>query len=700
MKPAMDRILDCAPLETGRDATALDLSLQHWQARLDDNDVLWLIVDQNGAAANTVCEPVIEELAVLLSEIERRQPRAVVLRSGKPDSFMVGADIQAFRELTGMDQVLAMLERAHEVVNRLAGLDCPTVAMLHGHCLGGGLELALACDYRLARSDTSLGFPEVQLGLHPGLGGTARLPQLIRPDQALQMMLTGKPMPAARARSLGLVDALVEERHVAAAVSSAAAGRLTSRASGSAAAAMRLAPARRFVAGRARNETGKRAREEHYPAPFRLLDLWETHGHGREAMLEHEPRSFAELLTGDTARNLIRVYFLREALRAQGKRQSAAINHVHVIGAGTMGGDIAAWCAHRGLLATLEDREAKLIAPAMRRAAALFEHKHSDARERRAAADRLIPDPAGAGRARADMIIEAVPEQLELKQRIFTELEAVARDDAILASNTSGILLEDIGQALDRPERLAGVHFFNPVARMQLVEVVCHDRLDEAVRQRLCAFATAIDRLPVRVSSAPGFLVNRILTPYLVEALQLVDEGVAAERVDAAAESFGMPVGPVELADQIGLDVALDVADGLRDKLDTPMPEIPGWLRRKVDDGDVGVKSGKGLYQYKDGKADKASVNEAPDPEHLDRLVLPMVNTAVECLGAGVVDDADALDGALIFGTGFAPFRGGPLHYARQRGADEVRQRLTELAAAHGDRFRPSDAWARVFSGS
>ncbi|MDZ7668224.1 MAG: 3-hydroxyacyl-CoA dehydrogenase NAD-binding domain-containing protein [Gammaproteobacteria bacterium] len=700
MKPAMDRILDYTPLETGRDATALDLSLQHWQARLDDDHVLWLIIDQKDATANTVCEPVIEELAALLGEIERRQPKAVVVRSGKPDSFMVGADIEAFRELTEVDQVLEMLERAHDVVNRLAGLDCPTVAMLHGHCLGGGLELALACDYRLARSDTSLGFPEVQLGLHPGLGGTARLPQLIRPDQALQMMLTGKPMPAGRARALGLVDALVEERHVAAAVAAAAAGRLTSRASGSAAAAMRLAPARRFVAGRARKETGKRVSEEHYPAPFRLLDLWEAHGHGREAMLEHEPRSFAELLTGDTARNLIRVYFLREGLRAQGKREAAEINHVHVIGAGTMGGDIAAWCAHQGLLATLEDREAKLIAPAMKRAAALFEHKYSDARERRAAADRLIPDPAGAGRARADLIIEAVPEKLELKQRIFTELEAVAREDAILASNTSGILLEDIGSALDRPERLAGVHFFNPVARMQLVEVVGHDRLDETVRQRLCAFATAIDRLPVRVSSAPGFLVNRILTPYLLEALLLVDEGVAAERVDAAAEAFGMPIGPVELADQIGLDIALDVADGLRDKLDTPMPDIPDWLRRKVDDGDLGVKTGKGLYQYKDGKADKSSVDEAPDPEHIDRLVLPMVNTAVECLGAGVVDDPDALDGALIFGTGFAPFRGGPLHYARQRGADEVRQRLRELAAAHGDRFRPSEAWEQVFSGS
>jgi 3-hydroxyacyl-CoA dehydrogenase/enoyl-CoA hydratase/3-hydroxybutyryl-CoA epimerase len=297
-------------------------------------------------------------------------------------------------------------------------------------------------------------------------------------------------------------------------------------------------------------------------------------------------------------------------------------------------------------------------------------------------------------------VIEAVPENLELKRRIFTELEGQVRAEAVLASNTSGLLLEDIGASLDRPERLVGLHFFNPVSRMQLIEVVRHPGTAPAVLEQAMAFAVAIDRLPVRVQSAPGFLVNRILTPYLLEAVVLMDEGVDAERVDLAAESFGMPMGPAALADQVGLDIALDVADGLRAALDTPLPAVPAWLRRKVEEGHLGVKSGRGIYDYHNGEAKKRKVEDAPDPEHVDRLVLSMVNMAVTCLGRGIVGDEDSLDGAVIFGTGFAPFRGGPLHYAKSRGGDAVQARLRELAERHGPRFEPSDQWPTVFGGS
>lgn len=693
-----DDVLHHTRLELGRDAESIGPQLEHWRARLDGDGIMWLIADQADVGANTVSEPVLEELARLLDDAARRKPAALVLRSGKPDAFIVGADIEAFRRIRDEDEAQALLRRAHEVVNTLEDLDVPTIAVIHGHCLGGGLELALACDRRIARPDASLGFPEVQLGLHPGLGGTVRLGRLIRPDQALTTMLTGKPMPAAKAKSVGLVDAVVEERHVGAAVRAVAAGRLASRGGGAAVSAMNLAPARRLVARRARSETESRAREEHYPAPFRLLDLWEQPGDERGDMLEREAASFARLLLGDTSRNLVRVYFLREAMRARGKRHDHGIRHVHVVGAGTMGGDIAAWCAHQGFLATVEDQEAKMIAPALRRAAGLFAYKHRDRRERQAAADRLVPDPAGAGRAKADLIIEAVPEKLELKQQIFRELEAAARPDAILASNTSSILLENIGEALERPERLAGLHFFNPVAKMQLVEVVRHDAVDTAVLDALNAFAVAIDRLPVIVASRPGFLVNRILTPYLLEALTLVDEGEQPERIDAAAEAFGMPMGPVTLADQIGLDIALDVADTLADKLDAPLPDVPDWLRRRVEAGHLGVKTGRGLYEYEDGEPKQGDVDRDPDAALIDRLVLPMVNTAVECLGSGTVDGGDALDGALIFGTGFAPFRGGPLQYTRSRGPDEVRSALSELADRHGPRFAPSRHWDEVFS--
>lgn len=692
-------VLEVTPLEFGGGDSVTD-ELQHWQLRRDPNGVYWALLDQAGSAANTLDQPVLEELERIVLRVRSDRPPGLVLRSAKPAGFAAGADIGMFRGLTDPARVRELVERAHGVVNALAELELPTVALIHGHCLGGGLELALACRYRFARGDASLGFPEVQLGLHPGLGGTARLPALIRPDEALKLMLTGRSISAERARALGLVDAVAEERHFARAVQLAVAGEVERRGGGAAVRGMTLGPARRLVARQARAETAKRAREQHYPAPYRLLELWERHGGSVGEMLRHEPASFAELLTGDTAQNLVRVYFLRESLRGRGKGRVSAIHRVHVIGAGTMGGDIAAWCAHRGLVTTLEDREARLIAPAIARAAELYERRHDDRRARRAAQDRLIPDPAGAGRWKADLVIEAVPEDLELKRRIFTELEGQVPEGALLASNTSGILLQDIGNGLRRPERLIGLHFFNPVARMQLVEVVRHPALEPAVLDRALAFVLELDRLPVPVQSAPGFLVNRILSPYLLEAVVLMDEGVAAERVDAAAEAFGMPVGPAALADQVGLDIALEVGEGLRATVDPTLPEVPEWLRRKVADGHLGVKSGRGIYQYDGGTPKQRKVAEAPDAAHVDRLMLPMVNTAVTCLGEGIVDDADALDAAMVFGTGFAPFRGGPLHYARERGPEQVRRRLEELAEQHGPRFRPSPHWSRVFGGA
>ncbi len=700
--PGFSGVLAQPPLETAAAGAILALGLEHWQLRRDGSGVFWAVLDQQASSTNTLNEPVLEELARVVAQAAEQRPRGLVIRSGKRSGFIAGADVGMFGEIASQEEARGLLARGHEVVNALASLPVPTVALIHGHCLGGGLELALACDYRIARSDASLGFPEVQLGLHPGLGGTARLPRLVRPDEALTMMLTGRPVAAERARSLGLVDAVTEERHFAAAVESAVSGTLAHRGGGAGVTAMTLAPARRLVARQARKATARQARPEHYPAPYRLIDLWEQHGGDEADMLAHESGSFADLLTGETSRNLVRVFFLREKLKAAGSSRSPQVDHVHVIGAGIMGGDIAAWCALQGLTVTLEDQQARLIAPAMARALDLFEHRArggagDPARRARDAADRLIPDPAGAGRARADLVIEAVPEDLELKRRIFAELEGRVRRDALLATNTSGILLQDIAAALEHPECLVGLHFFNPVSRMQLVEVVHHDGCAPGVRERAAAFAVAIDRLPVAVASAPGFLVNRILTPYLLEAVTLLEEGVTPERVDAAAEWFGMPMGPVTLADQIGLDIAVDVADGLAEALDTPLPAVPDRVRRKVADGHLGVKSGRGLYEYEKGKPKKHSVSGAPDPEHVDRLILPMVNAAVSCLSAGVVAGADELDAAVIFGTGFAPFRGGPLHYATSRGAAAVRQRLVELAARHGPRFEPSEGWREVF---
>ena len=369
---------------------------------------------------------------------------------------------------------------------------------------------------------------------------------------------------------------------------------------------------------------------------------------------------------------------------------------IHVIGAGAMGGDIAAWCAWRGLNVTLADMKPEPLAAAMGRAAKLFDkisHRRIDTRN---ALDRLVPDLKGEGVASADLVIEAVPEVLELKRKVYAGIEPRMRPDAILATNTSSIPLEQLREGLQRPQRLVGVHFFNPVSRMQLVEVVSHDQVAPDVLAAARAFLGRIDRLPAPVKSAPGFLVNRALTPYLLEAMVLFDEGVKRETIDAAAENFGMPVGPIQLADEVGLDICMHVAETLKAGLARKMPDIPQWLRDKVAKGELGRKTGKGLYDWKDGKPVKDAQVAEPTGEMTDRLILPMLDVCVACLREGVVADEDTIDGAMIFATGFAPFRGGPLHYARTRGVADITATLARLSQRYGERFLPDAGWNKL----
>ncbi|WP_026380478.1 3-hydroxyacyl-CoA dehydrogenase NAD-binding domain-containing protein [Afifella pfennigii] len=685
-------------METGPVDLAAAPSDANFKRGRDAEGVEWLLLDMPGRSVNVVDGSMLEELDAILSELEKSPPKALVIRSVKPSGFIVGADIKMFRDLKSAGEVEEALRRAHAVVDRLEKLSCPTVAVIHGNCLGGGLELALACKRRLAVGKAKLGFPEVMLGLHPGLGGTYRATELIDPAEAMQMMLTGKTKSARAAKRLGLVDAAIEERHVAAAVSAVAKGEVKSAASsGLMDKALSTGPGRRFAADRMRSKVAEKARKEHYPAPYALIELWQEHGGDRKAMQAGEIRSFASLLVTDTAQNLIRVFFLREGLKGEGAGKSG-IGHVHVVGAGTMGGEIAAWCARSGMTATLEDLALAPIGKAMKSASRMLEKSLRDPLAIRDARDRLIPDPKGYGAAKADLIIEAVPEKLELKRTIYATLQEKMRPGAILATNTSSIPLEDLRAGLKEPGRFVGIHFFNPVSRMQLVEVVRHDQLSEETLKTTLAFVTDIERLPAPVASSPGFLVNRVLTPYLLEAMLLLDEGVAKEVIDEAAEEFGMPMGPVELMDNIGLDVGLAVAEELRGRLSTPIPEAPAWLRQKVEKGELGRKTGNGLYAYgKDGKPQKKKPEGgAARAELADRLVLPILNTSVACLREGVVKDEETLDGAMIFGTGFAPFRGGPMHYARSRGVDEVVKRLSELAEKHGERFRPDDGWSQL----
>ncbi|HEY6258757.1 MAG TPA: 3-hydroxyacyl-CoA dehydrogenase NAD-binding domain-containing protein [Xanthobacteraceae bacterium] len=670
-------------------------SWRHWKLRRDEDDVLWLVFDKSGSSANTLSQEVLTELDDVLGKIEGETAKGLVLRSAKPAGFIAGADVGELRDVKNAADIAARLTRAHAVADRLDRLRLPTVAVIHGYCLGGGLEIALACDYRIAIEDASLGFPEVLLGLHPGLGGTVRSTRLINPIEAMTMMLTGRTARARRARSLGLVDAVTQERHVRAAVKSAVAGELKTARSNLLVSLFRLAPARALAAKRMRAQARAKAPTEHYPAPAALIDLWEKHGGDATAMQRAEVASFAQLVVGSTAQNLIRVFGLREKLKSLGDGRWDG-KRVHVIGAGAMGGDIAAWCAWRGFTVTLADMKAEPLAGAIGRAAKLFDkiaHKRIDVRD---ALDRLIPDLKGEGVHAADLVIEAVPEVLDLKRKVYAGIEPRMRPDAILATNTSSIPLEALREGLQRPERLIGLHFFNPVSRMQLVEVISHDKAAPEVLEAGRAFLGRIDRLPAPVKSAPGFLVNRALTPYLLEAMVLFDEGVKRETIDAAALGFGMPVGPIELADEVGLDICMHVAEMLKSSLERKMPDIPNWLREKVAKGELGRKTGKGLYDWKDGKPVKATEVPAPTGEMTNRLILPMLDVCVGCLREGVVADEDTIDGAMVFATGFAPFRGGPLHYARAHGVADICATLSRFSQRYGERFFPDAGWNKL----
>ncbi len=692
-KPALavlgKRNLELGPFTRG-DAQQESGPWAHWRVRTDEDGIVWLLFDKKDASANTLSEPVLAELNDIIERLERDAPRGVVIRSAKASGFIAGADIAQFRGVTDVAELETQLSRGHAVLDRLDRLPTVTIAVIHGYCLGGGLELALACDYRIAVDDASFGFPEVLLGLHPGLGGTVRLPRLINPVAAMTMMLTGR---TERARRLRLVDAVTQERHVRGAVRAAVDGELHGSKQDFVGTLLNTKPARQLLARRMASEAARRAPRAHYPAPYALIDLWVEHGGDADAMQQAEIASFAKLLVGDTAQNLVRVFFLRENLKklAGGDWQA---RRVHVVGAGIMGGDIAAWCAWQGLLVTLADTNRNAIGGAIKRAAELYGKIGRDNRRRvRDALDRLIPDLKGDGAANADLVIEAVPENLDLKRKIFAAVEPRMKPGAILASNTSSIPLEALREKLARPQRFLGIHFFNPVSRMQLVEVVGHDQVAPEVLAEACAFLGRIDRLPAPVKSAPGFLVNRALTPYLLEALVMLDAGMKKEAIDKAAKDFGMPMGPIELADEVGLDVCLHVAETLRGSLHREMPEAPQWLRDKVAKGELGKKSGKGLYDWKDGRAVKSHEDAAPPADTADRLILPMLDACVTCLRERVVADEAVLDGAMIFATGFAPFRGGPLHYARTRGIADVRAALERLAAQYGPRFTPDPGW-------
>jgi 3-hydroxyacyl-CoA dehydrogenase/enoyl-CoA hydratase/3-hydroxybutyryl-CoA epimerase len=671
------------------------LRFQHWRSEQDADGIVTLTLDRAGMSVNALSRAVFEELAEIVERLSFEPPRGVVIHSGKAAGFAVGADLKEFASFEQAGTVLDNIANGQRVLQQLARLRCATVAAIHGHCMGGGTEIALACRYRVASRDpsTRIGLPEIKLGLHPGWGGTARLPRLIGAPLALELMLTGRAASAENAKALGLVDVLSSpELLIESAKDLIRHPRHRPIAQRLRAWATNIWPARQILAPIIRKQTAAKARPEHYPAPFALIEVWRRGGSSITQRLKLEAHSMAKLAQTRTCRNLIRVFFLQERLKGLGSNVDHGIRRVHVVGAGVMGGDIAAWCALRGFDVTLQDREMKYIAPALDRARELFTKKLKTRERIDPALSRLKADVEGSGIATADLAIEAIFENLEAKQELYRKIEPALKADALLATNTSSIPLDELRTAVQKPSRFLGLHYFNPVALMPLVEIVRHDQLDAANEKRAFAFCKAIDKLPVPVQGSPGFLVNRILMPYLLEAMRLYQEGVPGPVLDKVAKKFGMPMGPIELADTVGLDVAASVGKELAPFLGL---DVPQGLDDLAKSGKRGKKDGQGLYTWENGRPKKPEVDPkyvAPDDLE-DRMILPMLNEAVACLHDRVVDDADLLDAGVIFGTGFAPFRGGPIQYIRDTGADAVKAKLDALVLRHGDRFKPRPGW-------
>ncbi len=665
----------------------------NWRIEQDADGVVWLCFDKAGASANVLSSAVMLELSEKLKQVAQMKPRGLVIWSAKKSGFIAGADIKEIKDLRVHDQAFQVTRSGQQIVEQIEKLPCASAALINGFCLGGGLELSLACTYRVGVDDDrlALGLPEVKIGVHPGFGGTVRSVRLVGVLPAMSFMLSGRNVRGREALKIGLIDKLAKED-----MARPTAARLVLKAE-----PKKSAPFLQKLLGSAllrplianvlvKQIKAAKVRRDHYPAPYAVVDLWKKYG-ASEAQYEAEAHSFAKMMELDVSHNLMRVFLLQDRLKGLGKKSDLDLKHVHVIGAGTMGGDIAAWCALRGYSVTLQDREEKYIQPALGRARKLFEKKLRGA-EVDAATARLKMDVAGAGAKDAQVAIEAIFEDVNAKQDLYKKLDAVMGPGEVLATNTSSIRLETLRTVLKEPTRLVGLHFFNPVAKMPLVEVIHAEDTPKEVVAKALAFARHIDKLAVPVKSAPGFLVNRILMPYMMEAMLAHDDGISLEAIDKAALDFGMPMGPAELADTVGLDVSLSVAKVFAKEFNK---KIPDSLVKLVEAKKLGRKTNEGYYKYMDGKPQKDRSKAGPtDPDLQDRLILPMLNEAVMVLREQVVADADLLDAGVIFGTGFAPFRGGPVNYIRCVGVDALKTRLEKQAQKHGERFKPDAGWS------
>jgi 3-hydroxyacyl-CoA dehydrogenase/enoyl-CoA hydratase/3-hydroxybutyryl-CoA epimerase len=702
-----------------------------------------LTFDLPGKKVNVFGRPALAELERVLDELgARRDVGCLVLLSGKPGGFIAGADVDEIARVTDPIEAEAGSRVGHRLFGAWAELPFPTVAAIRGVALGGGTEIALASTWRVAsdRADIRIGLPEVRLGIVPAWGGSTRLPRLIGIAAALDLILTGKTVSGRQALKLGLVDALLpdarfldlvrdfaRERMLTASGASPApppqpVRRPRKRPGGLRAALLEGNPiGRHIVFDQARKKTLEQTRG-HYPAALRAIEVVRVGiEDGLRAGFDAEARAVSDLAPSPVTKNLVHVFHLtEEAKREPGLPggEPRPVRETAVLGAGTMGGGIAQLiAAETDLPVRMKDVRNEALALGMSHAAALFDRqvrrRRLDASGMRRKMALLRPTLDWSGFRRVDLVIEAIVEKLEVKQAVFAELAAQVSEGAVLASNTSSLPIRDIRVKTPRPERVVGMHFFNPVHRMPLVEVIVPEGADPSAVNTVFDFTRRLGKTPVLVKDSPGFLVNRLLTFYSIESFWLLDEGYRIEDIDRAMVDWGMPIGPLALTDEVGIDVAGKVAHIMAGAF-ADRVRLPAWLDRLSDGDRLGVKNGKGIYRYEGrerqepdpavyaalgldpkqaahaGHVDGAG---AAGPEALaDRMVLPMVNEAARCLEEQVVRTAGELDLAMIFGTGFPPFRGGLCRWADQQGLPQIVATLERLEGAAGDRFRPSEA--------
>ncbi len=677
-------------------------------AQIDSKGLAVLTLGDAAVKVTVLTHELIDNLEKEIARLESNPSvKGLVIRGCRDEMFAAGADIESIRDVTDSAEGEKLARKGQMIFHRISKLPFPTVAAIGGPCLGGGFELALACRYRVGsdHEKTRIGLPEVKLGILPGFGGTQRLPRLIGMPGALQAILTGRmyePIPAMKA---GLIDEVVPVAYLLQYAGALALGQISKSPRNGFRAWFEGNPLlRSFAASQARKQVQKETKGK-YPAPLAAIDsVVFGLGSGLERGLENEARLLGKLIVSPESKSLVHLFFLTEKSKraASAAENSAPITQAAVVGAGVMGAGIAIAMVDKGITTRLRDLNPDFVSKGIEQARGFFKSrvkkKRLSATEMQANLDRLIPAITPASLKPAELVIEAVAEKIEIKNAVFRQVASELSSDSILATNTSSLSVSQMQKELPHPQRVVGIHFFNPVDKMPLVEIVRGEKTDSLVVARSAALAVRLGKFPVVVKDSPGFLVNRILAPYLNEAAHLLGEGVPMREIDAAAESFGMPMGPITLLDEVGLDIASSAGKTMLAAFGDRM-KAPSHLDRLLEAGRKGKKSGAGFYLHQKGKRlDDPQVGKIlglsaqrkiSREEIIDRLVLPIVNEALRCLEEKVADSADDVDLGSVMGFGFAPFRGGVLRFAEAEGFSKIHEKLNKFKNNLGSRFSP-----------